>query len=203
MSFIILPTSNTPDPVETHQETAARLFSHEAIDVMPGDSLTPEPVLYRLILGNKNITEYTISIPQAEQFVLFTQHRPDEFDMGIANPDGSPNPWFGDKVFDPDHEHDDTVSSVGILANGALNPARLNAWLGTLLSEQGQDIFRMKGILDIAGEDCRFVFQGVHMLFDGQPDRPWGDDLRTNQLIFIGRNLDREQLDQSFRECLQ
>ncbi len=48
----------------------------------------------------------------------------------------------------------------------------------------------MKGILSFRDMQERYVFQGVHMLFDGRPDRPWGDAPRTNSLIFIGRNLD-------------
>jgi G3E family GTPase len=57
--------------------------------------------------------------------------------------------------------------------------------------------------LSIAGEESRFVFQGVHMLFDGRPDRPWRDgEERTNSLIFIGRNLDREKLNRGFEACL-
>jgi G3E family GTPase len=47
-----------------------------------------------------------------------------------------------------------------------------------------------------------FVFQGVHMLFDGRPDQPWGNNPRRNSLIFIGRNLDRVQLNEGFRACL-
>jgi G3E family GTPase len=61
----------------------------------------------------------------------------------------------------------------------------------------------MKGVLSIAGDPNRFVFQGVHMLFDGRPDRPWGNQPRKNELIFIGRNLDREALTAGFRACLK
>jgi G3E family GTPase len=48
----------------------------------------------------------------------------------------------------------------------------------------------------------RFVFQGVHMLMDGRPDRPWGAEPRRNTLVFIGRNLDRKELNEGFRACL-
>jgi G3E family GTPase len=61
----------------------------------------------------------------------------------------------------------------------------------------------MKGILNIEGDDRRFVFQGVHMLFDGKPDRNWrSTETRKNQLVFIGRNLDEAQLKEGFRTCL-
>ena len=71
-----------------------------------------------------------------------------------------------------------------------------------MLRTKGPDIFRMKGVLSIQGEAERFVFQGVHMLFDGRPDRPWGDEPRRNSLVFIGRNLDRDALNAGFRACL-
>ncbi len=101
------------------------------------------------------------------------------------------------------HEHDETVGSVAIVESGELDGDKLNEWIGKLLQTQGPDIFRMKGILTIAGEDRRFVFQGVHMLFDGRADRPWKpDERRKNELVFIGRNLDEAQLREDFRACL-
>lgn len=101
------------------------------------------------------------------------------------------------------HEHDATVGSVAIVESGELDGIKLNEWIGNLLQTQGPDIFRMKGILTITGEDQRFVFQGVHMLFDGRADRPWKpDERRKNELVFIGRNLDEAQLKENFRACL-
>ncbi len=102
----------------------------------------------------------------------------------------------------PDHVHDESVGSVGITVPGDLHPKKLNRWMSELLQARGADIFRMKGVLSIKGDDKRFVFQGVHMLFDGQPGRPWGADPRTNKLVFIGRNLDREELTAGFKACL-
>ncbi|MCE0524072.1 MAG: GTP-binding protein [Methylacidiphilales bacterium] len=101
-----------------------------------------------------------------------------------------------------DHHHDEDVTSVGIRAPGDLDEAKLSDWLGTLLRTKGQDIFRMKGVLAVKGREMRFVFQGVHMLMDGRPDRPWGAEPRQNTLVFIGRNLDRQALNDGFRSCL-
>ncbi|MGJ5674765.1 MAG: CobW family GTP-binding protein [Nostochopsis sp.] len=101
------------------------------------------------------------------------------------------------------HEHDETVYSVALVAEGALDGDKLNNWFGKLLQTQGPDIFRMKGILNIAGESDRFVFQGVHMIFEGKPDRPWKDnETPKNELVFIGRNLDEAKLKQDFLTCL-
>ena len=108
------------------------------------------------------------------------------------------------EFLDPDaeHQHDLTVTSVGIEVQGDLDLERLNDWLGNLLRTKGTDIFRSKGILSIAGMEERYVFQGVHMLLDGQPNGTWGEEERRNRLVFIGRNLDRESLETSFRSCL-
>ncbi len=102
-----------------------------------------------------------------------------------------------------EHEHDAEVYSVGITIPGDLDEAKLNDWLRELLAQEGPDIFRMKGVLSIKGDQRRFVFQGIHMLFDGRPDRPWArGEERDNKLIFIGRKLNRERLEDGFRKCL-
>ena len=108
------------------------------------------------------------------------------------------------EFLDPDaeHQHDLTVTSVGFDVEGDLDMDRLNNWLGNLLQTKGTDIFRSKGILSIAGMEERYVFQGVHMLIDGQANGTWGESERRNRLVFIGRNLDRKSLEESFRSCL-
>jgi G3E family GTPase len=101
-----------------------------------------------------------------------------------------------------DHHHDEDITSVGITTPGDLDEEKVSTWLNTLLRTRGQDIFRMKGVLSIKGRDQRFIFQGVHMLMDGRADRPWGAEPRQNALIFIGRNLDRRELNEGFKACL-
>ncbi|MEL6461607.1 MAG: GTP-binding protein [Cyanobacteria bacterium J06621_15] len=101
------------------------------------------------------------------------------------------------------HEHDESVYSIALVEKGELDGIKLNQWLSNLLQTKGPDIFRMKGILNIAGEDERFVFQGVHMLLDGKPDRLWKEgEQRKNELVFIGRNLDETQLKKDFLACM-
>ncbi|NJM19520.1 MAG: GTP-binding protein [Richelia sp. RM2_1_2] len=101
------------------------------------------------------------------------------------------------------HEHDETVYSIALVEEGELDGNKLNQWLSNLLQTKGQDIFRMKGILNIFGEDARFVFQGVHMLLDGKADRLWKEgEKRKNELVFIGRNLDETQLRKDFLACM-
>lgn len=110
------------------------------------------------------------------------------------------DPEFLDEVA---HDHDEGVSSIAIRESGVVNGDQFNRWLYQLVQARGQDLFRMKGILDMDHEDRRFVFQGVHMTLDGRPGRPWQTgEIRTNQLVFIGRDLDEASLRQGFSECL-
>jgi G3E family GTPase len=112
-------------------------------------------------------------------------------------------------AIDPDflgeeaHEHDETVGSIAIIKEGALDGEKLNDWMSELVRTQGENIFRMKGILNLVGRDHRFVFQGVHMIFDGRQDRLWSaTESRINQLVFIGRGLDQVALQAGFDRCL-
>ena len=103
---------------------------------------------------------------------------------------------------DGEHQHDSTVYSVGFETRGDLDLERVNSWFATLLRDKGTDIYRMKGVLAIAGSEQKFVFQGVHMLFTGEPLGAWKvDEPRLNRLVFIGKNLDREDLKSSFDQC--
>lgn len=102
-----------------------------------------------------------------------------------------------------DHTHDPGVSSVSIVCEGNLDLEKANIWLGTLLLERSEDIYRMKGLLSVQGMDERFVFQGVHDIFQGSPDRLWGpEEPRTNKIVFIGKNLDSQELEKGFKACL-
>lgn len=101
-----------------------------------------------------------------------------------------------------EHFHDERVKSVGIIEDRAVDLDKLDKWLGTLLQTKGQDLYRFKGVVNIKNHDNRFVFQGVHMVFDGRADRPWGTAPRQTRIIFIGKDLDRESLNSGFLSCL-
>ncbi|MFY7929216.1 MAG: CobW family GTP-binding protein [Oligoflexus sp.] len=101
------------------------------------------------------------------------------------------------------HEHDETIGSVGFEIQGELNGGRAQNWLSRLLRDQGQNIFRMKGVLAIEGETERMVLQGVHMLMNAAPGQAWREsEVRKSKLIFIGRQLDRQGLEKGLKECL-
>jgi len=103
-----------------------------------------------------------------------------------------------------DHHHEDEVRSLSITADRPVDPDRFQKWMGALLQIKGGDIFRSKGILAIDGAPRRYVYQGVHMMMDSDWGTPWKDgDRRSSKLVFIGRNLDGENLQRGFDDCLK
>jgi G3E family GTPase len=101
------------------------------------------------------------------------------------------------------HEHDDAVGSVALVEERPMDLEKLGRWLSDLVAERGPDLFRMKGIIQLQGEERRYVFQSVHMLLDGDFDRPWkAAEPRRTELVIIGRNLDAEALRASFLACV-
>ena len=104
---------------------------------------------------------------------------------------------------DHNHKHTEDIETVAISTAGDLDGLKLSHWFRELLAEFGERIMRMKGILNLRKDPDQFVFQGVHMLFEGRPGRAWADEEeRLNRLVFIGRNLDKEKITQGFLNCI-
>jgi G3E family GTPase len=98
--------------------------------------------------------------------------------------------------------HGEDIDCVSIQRDRPLDRSRFMAWLQRLVIEQGQDLLRAKGIVNLAGSERRFVFQGVHMMMDTELNRPWGaEEIRDSRLVFIGRHLDRDEMLQGLRHC--
>jgi len=101
-----------------------------------------------------------------------------------------------------DHVAEAGIRGVSLTLDRPLNGTRVTNWLNELLQEQGPDILRAKGILDVSGEDRRLVFQAVHMILEGDFQRDWrADEPRFSRMVFIGRNLDEAKLKAGFEAC--
>jgi len=97
--------------------------------------------------------------------------------------------------------HDLTVQSISLRA-GPLEPKRFFPWIEKITQIDGPNILRLKGIIALAGDDDRYVIQGVHMIVEGDHQRAWKDDeKRESRIVFIGRDLDREKLERTFLAC--
>jgi len=102
------------------------------------------------------------------------------------------------------HHHTDDIETVCIVEPEPLDGLRLSQWFRNVITQYGANILRMKGILNLRGDPDRFIFQGVHMMFEGKPGPRWRDgEERVNRLVFIGRGLDEEAIVQGFKECLR
>ena len=203
MSLVILSDQNKADSaLREGAEHCVRLYAETADDVMPAGKLSLEKHL-SLQLQTSGRKSFVLEIESAMSVGLYAQHTAEEFDLKLYNAKGYMEvPIDCERIWVAQHEHDDDVGSFAIERDGDVDPSRLNEWLSTLLREHGIDIFRMKGFLSVAGEPNRYVFQGVHMLLDSQPDQPWLNNPRRNQLVFIGRNLDEQSIRTGFDSCL-
>ena len=106
---------------------------------------------------------------------------------------------------DAEHQHDERVTSTSLKFEGELNINKLQQYIGKLMREDGENLFRYKGVLAVKGVQEKYVFQGVHMLFGGDFSREIGlwkdDEVRECRFVFIGRDLDHEALKQGLMEC--
>jgi len=102
----------------------------------------------------------------------------------------------------PSDIHDDEIKGVSLRTDAPIDGRKVTQWLDKLLAEQGPDILRAKGIINVAGEERRLVFQAVHMIMEGDLQREWktGED-RSSRMVFIGRNLDEALLREGFEAC--
>lgn len=188
------------DGLQPHLRELTVRFSEDPAIVENGQTFNVDARLSQLRLGAGG-SRYSFVLESEGLYSLFTEHRGgDEYGLQISR-DREAAPLFT-HVFKPDHIHDKSVTSVGIREERPVDPDKFSKWLNDLVRERGVDIFRMKGVLNVAGHDRRWVFQGVHMLVSGAPERAWTDEVRCSSLIFIGRNLDREELNSGFARCL-
>jgi len=101
------------------------------------------------------------------------------------------------------HYHDEDMQSISIKTDKPLNPDKFFPWVQDLVATDGKDILRCKGILNFKDDPERFVFQGVHMILDGDHQRKWRDDeKRDSRLVFIGRKLPEDKIRAGFESCI-
>jgi G3E family GTPase len=99
--------------------------------------------------------------------------------------------------------HDEEMQSVSIRHDGEVEPERFVEWLNELVQREGPDILRCKGIVAFRDEPKRFVFQGVHMILDGDLQRDWREsEARVSRLVFIGRKLKEAEIRDGFAKTI-
>jgi G3E family GTPase len=101
------------------------------------------------------------------------------------------------------HYHDEDMQSFSLRTEKPLSPDKFFPWIQDLVAKEGPSILRCKGILSFKDDPARYVFQGVHMILDGDHQRPWHEgERRDSRAVFIGRNLPEEKIRQGFEACV-
>ena len=176
-------------------------FSDEPNALAPGQAVTDTNHHYQLDFSNTE-ADFELRLDTAQTVALFTGHAPADRLLTLSDSDGVQHPPKNQHDFHGEHSHDSKVSSTSIELPGKFDGGQLNAWLEEFLQENGPDVYRMKGVVGIDGQDYRFVFQGVHMIFGSEAVGEWGDEKPINRLVFIGKNLDEPYIRQSLQGCL-
>ena len=108
-----------------------------------------------------------------------------------------------DFLTEDQHQHDDKIKSFVWKDERALDMEKIETFLSMLVQTYGVDMLRYKGVLNIAGEPRRMIFQGVHMLMGGSPGKPWAPgDRRESTMVFIGRDLPRRLFEEGLAYCV-
>jgi G3E family GTPase len=98
-----------------------------------------------------------------------------------------------------DHRHD--INAFCLSSNQPLSWEALSRWLGRLRQGAGDDLLRVKGILNLVGESAPVVIHGVHHVF--HPPvllDAWPDSDRRSRIVFIAKGIGRSELEASFLE---
>ena len=150
-----------------------------------------------LILGLQSFESDALSMTDPHFMQDVHDHECDEH-CGHGHSHGDVPPL----VAAPSHTHDPSVASVSFTFDRPFDAERLQRSLQDLLAIRGDDIFRVKGILHVQGDDRRHVLQGVHRILEFKPSFPWWDETPASKLVFIGRHLQDQKLRAQLEACL-
>src|SRR3954469_7796112 len=101
------------------------------------------------------------------------------------------------------HYHDEEMQSISLSSDQPLDPDKFFPFIQNLTQAEGPNILRCKGIVALKDDPQRFVFQGVHMMLDGDHQREWRtDEKRQSRVVFIGRNLPEEKIRKGFESTV-
>ena len=93
----------------------------------------------------------------------------------------------------------DRISSLVLRTEKPLDIDKLSEFMNELLEEHGKQLLRYKGVLNIAGEDRRLVFQGVLKLYGFDWDTEWAEgEARESVIVFIADDLPEEKIRAGF-----
>ena len=198
---VVLVPAPSADELGLKTAAAAAVVAYSGAErpTPPGGTIAPASDPFRLELPPGEV-RFAVAVEKSGAYGLFSGSNLGKIGVTLTGAGGVVAPAAA-RGFHHRHTHSD-VNAVGITLPGDLDGNKLNAWIDELRQTVGPDLYRTKGVLSIRKDAKRFVFQGVHMLFDGRPGKPWGSEPRVSKMVFIGRRLDRAALEAGFRRCL-
>jgi G3E family GTPase len=180
------------DGVDDRGESKAQIALADALIVNKTDLAKPEELdglerwLATMNPGAKRLRAEYADVPLDEILDI------EAFDMSrAAEASGDAEAGVG---------HDDAIGSVGLAAERELDRERFTDWMAEVLTARGPRLLRVKGILAFSGDGKRWIFEAVQMLNDLREGRAWGAGKRESKIVFIGKDLDREELRRGFEE---
>lgn len=200
--LIFLPIESTEESeIKKAEKIAIRAFSEKGSLKKENAFLNTNSNLNAVALtDHKHL--FRAKANKAGLHAIFVEPGHHEWHLSLATKDEKLKK-LASKEYEHSHSHEGGVSSVGFEFEGAMDPKKIGDWLNYISQLKGEDIYRMKGIINVAGREDRLVFQGVHMMMDANTDRAWySNEKRLNQVVFIGQNLNREELYSGLKSCL-
>ena len=183
---------NAPSQLDRFDEAVKQIALADRLVVTKTD-LVPAAATDAVIarLRSLNVTAPIIRLPD-------DAITPDRlFDASLFDPRGRPPDiarWLG--AHESDHpRHDSAIRSFCLTRDAPVPWPAFKAWLESVVSLRGADLLRLKGIVNVAGDDRPVVVHGVQHVFHPPTRLPrWPDQDRRTRLVFITRNLEQAPL---------
>lgn len=106
--------------------------------------------------------------------------------------------WLNDGAYDGNVGHNADVNSACLTLDQPLKLPVLDMWLDALTAQQGPDLLRMKGLINVEGYAGPLLVHGVQHVFHPPRELPeWPSEDRRSRIVLISRKLDQKQLQSS------
>ncbi|TMW72744.1 CobW family GTP-binding protein [Alteribacter natronophilus] len=180
--------------LEMHEEARKQVAFADVFVVNKSQLVSAEDldhVKKRLREMNPGAPAYVMDCDEADPAVLMNQFTFDLNEKRLLDPDAGGG-----------HHHHHGTTAIVLRSDNPVDMKRFEPWFEEILDEKGEQMYRFKGILSVAGFNQRLVFQGVHMLFAGRAGSRWEpDEHRSSEFVIIGKDLDRDWFQSRFEAC--
>lgn len=117
---------------------------------------------------------------------------------------------FGDSIINQSsfltkpahHHHKHDIKSLGFIIPGSFDRNKFNLWMQNFLFFNQDTVFRVKGIVSFIDIPEKQIFQAVRSNYMLEPGTEWGAETRFSKLVFIGKKLDHDKLEDNLYQLL-